>query len=71
MLSLTEKNAAVLAFSGICAKTFDFAFRTYYSVKLGAEGVGLLALGFGLHGVMPCGGRYESGLFCDSDTESG
>ena len=52
MLSLTEKNAAVLAFSGICAKTFDFAFRTYYSVKLGAEGVGLLALGFGLHGVM-------------------
>lgn len=51
-MSLTEKNAAVLAFSGICAKTFDFAFRTYYSVKLGAEGVGLLALGFGLHGVM-------------------
>ena len=51
-MSLTEKNAAVLAFSGICAKTFDFAFRTYDSVKLGAEGVGLLALGFGLHGVM-------------------
>lgn len=52
MLSLTEKNAAVLAFSGICTKTFDFAFRAFYSVKLGAEGVGLLSLGFGLHGVM-------------------
>lgn len=51
-MSLTEKNAAVLAFSGICAKSFDFAFRAFYSTKLGAEGVGLLSLGFGLHRVM-------------------
>ena len=52
MMSVTVKNAAILAFSGICAKSFDFAFRAFYSVKLGTEGMGLLSLGFGLHGVM-------------------
>ena len=46
------KNAAILGFSGICAKSFDFAFRAFYSRSLGAEGMGLLSLGFGLHGVM-------------------
>lgn len=46
------KNAVILGISGICAKSFDFIFRAYYSGKLGAEGVGLLSLGFGIHGVM-------------------
>ena len=46
------KNALILAFSGICAKSFDFIFRGFYSRHLGAEGMGLLSLGFGLHGVM-------------------
>lgn len=46
------KNAGILAFSGICAKSFDFGFRAMYSAKLGAEGMGLLSLGFGIHGVM-------------------
>ncbi len=46
------KNAVILGFSGICAKGFDFAFRAYYSRSLGAEGMGLLSLGFGIHGVM-------------------
>ena len=46
------KSAGILAFSGICAKSFDFAFRAYYSRQLGTEGMGLLSLGFGLHGVM-------------------
>lgn len=52
MLGATLKNALILGFSGICAKSFDFAFRAFYSVKLGAEGMGLLSLGFGMHGVM-------------------
>lgn len=46
------KNAVILGFSGICAKSFDFAFRAFYSRSLGAEGMGLLALGFGIHGVL-------------------
>ncbi len=46
------KSAGILAFSGICTKSFDFAFRAFYSRQLGAEGMGLLSLGFGLHGVM-------------------
>lgn len=46
------KSAGILAFSGICAKSFDFAFRAMYSRQLGTEGMGLLSLGFGLHGVM-------------------
>ena len=46
------KSAGVLAFSGICAKSFDFAFRAFYSRQLGTEGMGLLSLGFGLHSVM-------------------
>ena len=46
------KSAGILAFSGICAKSFDFAFRAFYSRQLGTEGMGLLSLGFGLHGVM-------------------
>ena len=46
------KNAAILGFSGVCAKSFDFAFRAFYSRSLGAEGMGLLSLGFGIHGVM-------------------
>lgn len=45
-------NAAVLAMSGIAAKLFDFGFRAYYSRRLGTEGVGLLSLGFSLHGVL-------------------
>lgn len=46
------KSVGILGFSGICAKSFDFLFRAYYSRFLGAEGMGLLALGFGLHSVM-------------------
>ena len=46
------KSAGILMFSGICAKSFDFAFRAFYSRQLGTEGMGLLSLGFGLHGVM-------------------
>lgn len=46
------KSASILAFSGICAKSFDFIFRAFYSRRLGAEGMGLMSLGFGLHGVM-------------------
>ena len=46
------QSAGILAFSGICAKSFDFAFRAFYSRQLGTEGMGLLSLGFGLHGVM-------------------
>ncbi len=46
------KNAALLGFSGFCAKSFDFIFRAFYSRALGQEGMGLLSLGFGIHGVM-------------------
>ncbi len=46
------QSAGILAFSGISAKSFDFAFRAFYSRQLGTEGMGLLSLGFGLHGVM-------------------
>lgn len=45
-------NIIILAISGIAAKLFDFGFRAYYSRALGAEGMGLLSLGFSLHGVM-------------------
>lgn len=45
-------NMLVLGLSGIMAKTFDFAFRAYYSRILGTEGMGLLSLGFSLHGVL-------------------
>ena len=46
------KNACILGFSGVCAKSFDFIFRAFYSRRLGAEGMGLLSLGFSIHGVM-------------------
>ena len=46
------KNAMILGASGIMAKSFDFAFRAFYSRSLGTEGMGLLSLGFGFHGVM-------------------
>lgn len=46
------KNAILLGFSGFCAKGFDFLFRAYYSRLLGQEGMGILSLGFGIHGVM-------------------
>ncbi len=46
------KNVFILALSGILAKSFDFIFRVYYSRTLGAEGMGLLSLGFSVHGVM-------------------
>ncbi len=46
------KNASILGFSGVCAKSFDFIFRAFYSRSLGAEGMGLLSLGFSIHGVM-------------------
>ncbi len=52
MKSQIWRSAGILAFSGICAKSFDFAFRAFYSQRLGAEGMGLLSLGFGIHGVM-------------------
>lgn len=45
-------NMFILGLSGIIAKTFDFSFRAYYSRMLGSEGMGLLSLGFSLHGVM-------------------
>ncbi len=46
------KNIIILGISGIIAKLFDFCFRAYYSHMLGAEGMGLLSLGFSLHSVM-------------------
>ncbi len=46
------KNVFILGISGIIAKSFDFIFRAYYSTRLGTEGMGLLSLGFSLHGVM-------------------
>ncbi|MBQ7109244.1 MAG: oligosaccharide flippase family protein [Clostridia bacterium] len=46
------KNVFILGLSGIIAKLFDFCFRAYYSRMLGTEGMGLLSLGFSLHGVM-------------------
>ncbi len=46
------KNTALLGFSGFCAKGFDFLYRAFYSRALGQEGMGLLSLGFGIHGVM-------------------
>lgn len=46
------KNVVILGTSGIIAKSFDFGFRAYYSRMLGTEGMGLLSLGFSLHGVM-------------------
>ncbi len=52
MRSLIFKNAVLLGFSGFCAKGFDFLFRAYYSRSLGQEGMGILSLGFGIHGVM-------------------
>ena len=52
MKNIVIKNALILGLSGILAKSFDFIFRAYYSRILGAEGMGLLSLGFGLHGVM-------------------
>ncbi len=52
MKSQIVKNAVILGFSGFCAKGFDFFFRAYYSRFLGQEGMGILSLGFGIHGVM-------------------
>ncbi len=52
MSSQVLKNASILGFSGVCAKSFDFIFRAFYSRNLGPEGMGLLSLGFGIHGVM-------------------
>lgn len=46
------KNIFILSLSGILAKSFDFAFRAYYSRILGSEGMGLLSLGFSMHSVM-------------------
>ncbi len=46
------RNSLILAASGIFAKSFDFIFRAYYSRMLTAEGMGLLSLGFSLHGVL-------------------
>lgn len=46
------KNTILLAFSGFCAKGFDFLLRAYYSRYLGQEGMGILSLGFSIHGVM-------------------
>lgn len=46
------KKASILGFSGVCAKSIDFILRGFYSRMLGAEGMGLLSLGFGIHGVM-------------------
>ncbi len=45
-------SALLLALSGIIAKSADFIFRAYYATRLGREGMGLLSLVFGIHGVM-------------------
>lgn len=50
--NIIMKNIFILGISGIIAKTFDFVLRAFYSRALGAEGMGLLSLGFSLHGVM-------------------
>ena len=42
-------NIFILGLSGIIAKLFDFSFRAFSSRVLGAEGMGLLSLGFSLH----------------------
>ncbi len=52
MTKSTFRNIFILGLSGIIAKSFDFIFRVYYSRVLGAEGMGLLSLGFSVHGVM-------------------
>lgn len=52
MTKQTLKNTIILGFSGFCAKGFDFIFRAYYARILGQEGMGILSLGFGIHGVM-------------------
>lgn len=52
MNNVILKKATILGFSGVCAKSFDFILRGFYSRMLGAEGMGLLSLGFGIHGVM-------------------
>lgn len=46
------RNIFILSLSGVLAKSFDFAFRAYYSRILGSEGMGLLSLGFSMHSVM-------------------
>ena len=46
------KNVLLLGLSGIIAKLFDFSFRAFYAGVLGTEGMGLLSLGFSMHGVM-------------------
>ena len=51
-VSTVAKNAGILTFSGVCAKSVEFIFRAYYSKLLGSEGMGLLSLVFGVHGIM-------------------
>lgn len=51
-VSSVAKNACILTFSGVCAKSVEFAFRAYYSKLLGSEGMGLLSLVFGIHSIM-------------------
>ncbi|MEG2381594.1 MAG: oligosaccharide flippase family protein, partial [Oscillospiraceae bacterium] len=46
------EGAIILTLSGIIAKSADFLFRAYYSQILGSEGMGLLSLVFGIHGIM-------------------
>lgn len=46
------RSAILLTMSGIIAKSADFFFRAYYSRQLGTEGMGLLSLVFGIHGIM-------------------
>lgn len=46
------KNVFILGLSGILSKSFDFAFRAYYSRMLSIEGMGLLSLGFSMHSVL-------------------
>ena len=46
------RSVLILGISGIIAKSFDFCFKAFYSRYLGSEGMGLLSLGFSLHGIM-------------------
>lgn len=46
------RSSLLLTCSGIIAKTVDFVFRTYYSRRLGTEGMGIFSLVFSVHGIM-------------------
>ncbi|MBE7011378.1 MAG: hypothetical protein E7415_01745 [Ruminococcaceae bacterium] len=45
-------NMMILTVTGIITKTIDFAFRSYYSKQLGAEGMGIFSLIMSVFGII-------------------